>query len=74
MSKSFERRPKRTQMHPKRTPESFPDQRGDQRNPEKGSRRGPGTPEAPQRPTRADKYQTPLVKLRVLKKNIKFLI
>jgi hypothetical protein len=49
-------------MHPKRTPESFQDQRCDQRNPEKVSRRGPKAPEAPQRPTKAEKYQIYLVK------------
>ena len=37
------------------------------------SKRGPGTPEAPQRPPRTEKYQISLVKLMVLKKNIKFL-
>jgi len=50
---------KSTQMHPKRTLESFQDQRCDHRNPEKVSRRGPGTPEAPQRPTKAEKHQIP---------------
>ena len=50
MSKSNKSRPKRTQMHPKRAPESFQDQRCDQRNPEKVSRRGPEAPETPQRP------------------------
>ena len=39
-------------MRPKRTPESFQDQRCDQRNPEKVSRRGPGSPKAPQRPNK----------------------
>ena len=43
------------QMHPRRTPESFQDQRCDQRNPEKVSRRWPKAPEAPQRPTKAEK-------------------
>ena len=62
MSKSSKSRPKRTQMRPKRTPESFQDQRCDQRNPEKVSRRGPGTPEAPQRPTRAKKALLGVVK------------
>jgi len=56
MSKSSKSRPKRTQMHPKRTPESFQDQRCDQRHPEKGSRGRPKAPEAPQRPTEAKKY------------------
>ena len=42
-------------MHPKRAPESFQDQRCDQRNPEMVSKGGPGTPETPQRPTRAKK-------------------
>ena len=50
MSKSIKSTPKRTHMHPKRTPESFQDQRCDQRNPEKVSRGGPTAPEAPQRP------------------------
>ena len=50
--KSFGRRPKRAQMHPKSTPESFQNQRCDQRNPEKVSRRGPDTPEALQRPNK----------------------
>ena len=45
MSKSSKSRPKRTQMHPKRTPESFQDQRCDQRHPEKVSRGGACAPE-----------------------------
>ena len=49
-TKSSKRRPKKSQMHPKRAPESFQDRRCDQRNPEMVSKRGPGTPEAPQRP------------------------
>ena len=52
MSKSFGRRPKRAQMHPKSTPESSQDQRGDQGNPEMSPRRGPGSPKAPQRPNK----------------------
>ena len=63
MSKSSKSRPKRTQMHSKRIPESFQDQRCDQRNPEKVSRGGPKAPEAPQRPTKAEKYEKPIVKL-----------
>ena len=58
-------------MHPKRAPESFQDQRCDQRNPEKASRGGPKAPEAPQRPTKAEKYEKPIVKLMFLRKNIK---
>ena len=73
MSKSNKSRPKRTQMHPKRAPESFQDQRCDQRNPEKVSRGGGKAPEAPQRPTKAEKYEKPIVKLMFLRKNIKFL-
>ena len=73
MSKSFGRRPKRAQMRPKSTPESFQNQRCDQRNPEKVSRGGPKAPEAPQRPTKAEKYEKPIVKLMFLRKNIKFL-
>ena len=73
MSKSSKSRPKRTQMHPKRTPESFQDQRCDQRNPEKVSRGGPKAPEAPQRPTKAEKYQIPLIKLMISKKTFKIL-
>ena len=57
-AKSSKRRPKKSQRHPKRAPESFQDRRCDQRNPEMVSKRGPGTPEAPQRPARAKK--TPL--------------
>ena len=68
MSKSSKSRPKRTQMQPKRTPESFQDQRCDQRNPEKVSRGGPKAPEAPQRPTKAEKYEKPWVKLMFVKK------
>ena len=64
MSKSNKSRPKRTQMHPKRAPESFQDQRCDQRNPEKVSRGGP----RPQRPTKAEKYEKPIVKLMFLRK------
>ena len=60
MSKSRKSRPKRTQMRPKRTPESFQDERCDQRDPEKVARRGPKAPEAPQRPTRAEKYEKPI--------------
>ena len=60
-------------MRPKRTPESFRDQRRDQRDPEKVSRRRPKAPEAPQRPTKAEKYEKPIVKLLCLRKNIKFL-
>jgi len=59
MSKSSKSRPKRTQMHPKRTPESFQDQRCGQRAPEKVSRGEPKAPEAPQRPTKAKKHQIP---------------
>ena len=73
MSKSSKSRPTRTQMHPKRTPETFQDQRCDQRHPEKGSRGRPKAPEAPQRPTKAEKYEKPTVKLMFLRKNIKFL-
>ena len=73
MSKSNKSRPKRTQMHPKRAPESFQDQRCDQRNPEKVSRGAAKAPEAPQRPTKAEKYEKPIVKLMFLRKNIKFL-
>jgi len=43
----------------KRTPESFQDQRCDQRHPEKVSRGGACAPEAPQRPTEAKKYEKP---------------
>ena len=60
MSKSRKSRPKRTQMRPKRTPESFQDERCDQRGPEEASRRAPKAPEAPQRPTRAEKYEKPM--------------
>ena len=70
MSKSYKNKPKRTQMHPKRTPESFQDQRCDQRNPEKVSRRGPTAPEAPQRPTKA-KVLNSYNKVDVFKKNHK---
>ena len=73
MSKSSKSKPKRIQMHPKRTPESFQDQRCVQRDPEKVSGREPKTPEAPQRPTKAEKYEKPIVKLMCLRKNIKFL-
>ena len=48
--RELEKRTKDPQMHPKRTPASFQDQRCNQRYPEKVSRRGPETPEAPQRP------------------------
>ena len=54
-AKKFEKKTEGVQMHPKRAPESFQDQRCDQRNPEMVSKRGPGTPEAPQRPTRTKK-------------------
>ena len=64
MSKSSKSRPKRTQMHPKRTPESFQDQRCDQRNPEKVSRGGPKAPEGAQRPTKAEKYEIPAFRAR----------
>ena len=60
MSKSRKSGPKRTQMRPKRTPESFQDERCDQRGPEEASRRAPKAPEAPQRPTRAEKYEKPI--------------
>ena len=70
MSKSSKRRPKRTQMHPKRAPESFQDQRCHQRDPEKVSRGGPKAPEAPQRPTKAEKYKTYLIKLMISKNNL----
>ena len=60
-------------MHPKRAPESFQEQRCDQRNPEKVSRRGAKALEAPQRPTTAEKYEIPLVKFMFLRKTIKFL-
>ena len=73
MSKSIERRWKQTQMHPKRTPESFQGQRSNRRDPEKIPRRTPETPEEPQRPTKAEKYEKPIVKLMFLRKNIKFL-
>ena len=73
MSKSNKSRPKRTQMHPKRAPESFQDQRCEQRNPEKVSRGGPKAPEAPQRPTKAEKYKMPEVKLMLLRKTSKSL-
>ena len=72
-AKKFEKKTEGVQMHPKRAPDSSQDQRCDQRNPEMVSKRGPGTPEAPQRPPRTEKYQISLVKLMVLKKNIKFL-
>ena len=65
-------KPTRTQMRPKRIPESLQDQRCDQRDPEKVSRGGPKAPEAPQRPTKAEKYEKPIVKLMCLRKNIKF--
>ncbi len=55
------------------TPESFQDQRCDQSNPEKVSRRGPEAPEAPQWPDKAEKYEIPEVKLMFLRKTIKFL-
>ena len=42
----MESKPKRAQMHPKRTLESFHDQRRNQRGSEKVSRRGPEAPEA----------------------------
>ena len=60
MSKSRKSRPKRTQMRPKRIPESLQDQRCDQRDSEKVSRRRPKAPEAPQRPTKAEKYEKPI--------------
>ena len=63
MSKSSKSRPNRTQMHPKRGPESFQVQRCDQRDPEKVSRRGPKAPEAAQRPTKAEKYEKHIVNL-----------
>ena len=44
---------------PKEDPESFQDERCDQRDPEEASRRAPKAPEAPQRPTRAEKYEKP---------------
>jgi len=72
MSKSSKSKPKRTQMHPKRAPESFQDQRCHQRDPEKVSRGGPKAPEAPQRPTKAEKDEKHEVKLMFLRKNIKF--
>ena len=50
MSKSNKKQTKKDTDAPKKAPESFQDQRCDQRNPEKVSRRGPETPEAPQRP------------------------
>ena len=52
-------------MRPKRTPESFQDERSDQRDPEEASRRAPKAPEAPQRPTKAEKYEKPIVKLKI---------
>ena len=73
MSKNRKSRPKRTQMHPKRAPERFQDQRCDQIDPERVSRRRPKAPEAPQRPTKAEKYEKPLVKLMFLRQTIKFL-
>ena len=60
MSKSRKSIPKRTQMRPKRTPESFQDERCDQRDPEAASRRGPKAPGAPQRPPRAEMYEKPI--------------
>ena len=66
-------KPTRTQMRPKRLPESLQDQRCDQRDSEKVSRRRPEAPEAPQRPAKAEKYEKPIVKLMCLRKNIKFL-
>jgi len=43
----------------KSTPETFQDQRCDQRHPQKSSRGRPKAPEAPQRPTEAKKYEKP---------------
>ena len=68
MSKSSKSKPKRTQMHPKRAPESFQDQRCDQREPEKVSRRGPKAPGAAQRSTKAEKYEKHIVKSMFSKK------
>ena len=59
MSKRSKSRPKMTQMHPKRVPESFQDKRCDQRDPEKVSRGRPKAPEAPERPSKAEKYEKP---------------
>ena len=73
MSQRRKSKPKRTQMRPKRTPESFQAQRRDQRDPEKVSRGRPKAPEAPQRPSKAEKYEKPIVKLMFLRKNINFL-
>ncbi len=72
MSKSSKSRPKRTQMHPKRTPESFQDQRCDQRNPEKVSRGGQGPRGAPEA-NQGQKLLNSLSKIYVFKKNMKFL-
>ena len=47
-------------MPPKRTPESFQDEICDQRDPEEAPRRAPKAPEAPQRLTRAEKYEKPM--------------
>ena len=60
MSKSFGRRPKRAQMHPKRTPESFHDQRRTQRGSKKISRREPEAPEAFQKLDEARIIEKPI--------------
>ena len=72
-ARELEKRTKDPKMHPKRTLESFQDQRCNQIYPEKVSRRGPWAPEAPQKPTNAEKYQIPIIKLMCLRKIIKFL-
>ena len=54
-AKKFEKKTEEVPNASKKGPGSFQDRRCDQRNPEMVSKRDPGTPEAPQRPTRAKK-------------------